>query len=59
MELVDAPQSHNDMRLNFNMNRISGGDVFKIRNISMGFEDKTLFEDFSYEIKQGETVGFD
>lgn len=56
MELVDAPQSHNDMRLNFNMNRISGGDVFKIRNISMGFENKTLFEDFSYEIKQGEKV---
>ena len=56
MELVDAPQSHNDMRLNFNMNRISGGDVFKIRNISMGFEDKTLFEDFSYEIKQGEKI---
>lgn len=56
MELVDAPQSHNDMRLNFNMNRISGGDVFKIRNISMGFENKTLFEDFSYEIKQGEKI---
>lgn len=56
MELVDAPQSHNDMRLNFNINRISGGDVFKIRNISMGFENKTLFEDFSYEIKQGEKI---
>lgn len=56
MELVDAPQSHNDMRLNFNINRISGGDVFKIRNISMGFEDKTLFSDFSYEIKQGEKI---
>ena len=56
MELVDAPQSHSDMRLTFNTNRISGGDVFKIRNISMGFEDKTLFEDFSYEIKQGEKI---
>ncbi len=56
MELVDAPQSHNDMRLKFNINRISGGDVFKIRNISMGFEDKTLFSDFSYEIKQGEKI---
>ena len=56
MELVDAPQSHSDMRLNFNINRISGGDVFKIRNISMGFENKTLFEDFSYEIKQGEKI---
>lgn len=56
MELIDAPQSHSDMRLNFNMERISGGDVLKIRNLSMGFQDKTLFEDFSYEVKQGEKI---
>ncbi len=56
MELVDAPQTHNDMRLSFNMERVSGGDVFKIRNISMGFENKQLFKDFSYEIKQGEKI---
>lgn len=56
MELIDAPQSHSDMRLTFDINRMSGGDVLKIRNISMGFEDKTLFEDFSYEVKQGEKI---
>jgi len=56
MELIDAPQSHSDMRLMFNMERFSGGDVFKIRNLSMGFEERTLFQDFSYDIKQGEKI---
>ncbi len=56
MELIDAPEKHNDMRLNFNMERVSGGDVLKIRSIAMGFEERMLFEDFSYEVKQGERI---
>lgn len=56
MELIDAPESHNDMRLNFNMDRISGGDVLKINSLKMSFEDKTLFENFSAEIKQGQKI---
>ncbi len=56
MELIDAPESHNDMRLNFNMDRISGGDVLKINSLKMSFEDKTLFENFSSEIKQGQKI---
>lgn len=56
MELIEAPEKHNDMRLNFKMDRVSGGDVLKIRSLSMGFEDKTLFNDFSYEVKQGERI---
>ncbi len=56
MELVDAPETHNDMRLNFNMERISGGDVLKIRSVKKGFEDKILFDNFSAEVKQGQKI---
>ena len=56
MELIDAPEAHSDMRLNFNMDRISGGDVLNIRNVTKGFEGKTLFDNFSAEIKQGQKI---
>lgn len=56
MELIDAPETHNDMRLNFTMDRISGGDVLKINSLKMSFENKTLFENFSGEIKQGQKI---
>ena len=56
MELVDAPEGHQDMRLKFDMERISGGDVLKIRSVKKGFEDKVLFRDFSAEIKQGQKI---
>ncbi len=56
MELVDAPEKHNDMRLNFDMERISGGDVLKLRSVTKGFEGKTLFNNFSAEVKQGQRI---
>lgn len=56
MELIDTPESHNDMCLTFNMDRISGGDVLSIRNVSKSFEDKLLFDNFSAEIKQGQKI---
>ncbi len=56
MELVEKYEDHSNMRLNFNLNRLSGGDVFKIKNISKAFDGKTLFSDFSAEIKQGQKI---
>lgn len=56
MELIDAPQQHEDMRLHFTCNRISGGDVFLIRNLSKSFEQKTLFQNFDADIRQGQKI---
>lgn len=56
MELINAPETHNDMRLTFNMDRVSGGDVLSIRNVTKSFQDKTLFDNFSAEIKQGQKI---
>ncbi len=56
MELIDEPEQHADMRLRFDMNRISGGDVMKIHSLSKGFDGKTLFSDFSAEIRQGQRI---
>lgn len=56
MELVDAPESHEDMRLNFKPERVSGGDVLTFRNVSKSFGEKKLFEDFSAQVKQGDKI---
>lgn len=56
MELIEAPRQHEDMRLHFTCNRTSGGDVFLIRNLSKSFGQKTLFQNFDAEIRQGQKI---
>ena len=56
MELIDAPQQHEDMRLHFACSRVSGGDVFSIRNLSKSFGQKTLFQNFNADIRQGQKI---
>jgi len=56
MELVEAPEKHEDMRLTFKQNRVSGGDVLKIKHITKAFDGRMLFSDFSAEIKQGQKI---
>ncbi len=56
MELVDAPESHEDMRLNFAAERVSGGDVLTFRGVGKSFGEKKLFENFSAQVKQGDKI---
>ncbi len=56
MELLDAPETHDDMRLDFSCARYSGGDVFTIENISKTFGERDLFKNFSYNVKQGDRI---
>ncbi|MBR2861902.1 MAG: ABC-F family ATP-binding cassette domain-containing protein [Clostridia bacterium] len=56
MVLLEKHEDHADMRLNFQQNRVSGGDVLKIFSLSKGFENKILFENFSAEIKKGQKI---
>lgn len=56
MELLEAPEEHEDMRLTFSEERISGGDVFYINGVSKSFGEKLLFSPFSAMVKRGEKI---
>lgn len=56
MELIDAPEGHEDMRLHFVCGRPSGGEVFSLKNLSKSFGDKTLFSGFSGDVRQGKKI---
>ncbi len=56
MELIDAPQQHEDMRLRFDCARTSGGDVFTVRGLAKTFGQRTLFQNFDADIKKGQKI---
>ena len=56
MDLLEAPEEHDEMRLSFNIARQSGGDVFTLRDIGKSFENKRLFSHFSTVVKKGERI---
>lgn len=56
MELIDAPQQHEDMRLRFDCARTSGGDVFTVRGLAKAFGQRTLFQNFDADIKKGQKI---
>ncbi len=49
----DAPKS---IRFNFTQSSESGNDVLAVRGLSMGFGERSLFENISFEVKKGERV---
>ena len=57
MDRLEKPTEENDeMRLRLIPNVLSGNDVLSIRDLSKGFEGRTLFEHADIEIKRGERI---
>ena len=56
MDLVDAPETHEELRLRFDAARPSGGDVLNIKNITKRYGDRTLFAPFSASVRQGQRI---
>lgn len=57
IERLEKPVTVNaDMKLTLTPHKISGNDVIQIEGLSKGFDDSTLFENISFEIKRGEHV---
>lgn len=58
MKRLEKPAFFDEkMKLTFRPSRESGEDVLKIEKLSMGFDDKLLFEDISFNIYKGQKVG--
>ena len=57
MTLIEKPSYSQDIRLSFKCKSQSGIDVLKVKGLSMGFDDKTLFRDISFQIQKGDRVG--
>lgn len=56
-EVVEKPfELRDDMRLTLKPCIRSGRDVMQVRHLSMGFADKHLFDDITFDIQRGEHV---
>lgn len=55
--LVDKPVFIEDIRMSFNAKRHSGNDVLKVNELSMSFEENSLFENISFSLEKGDRVG--
>ncbi len=57
IERIDKPtEVKADMKLKLTPHKTSGNDVMQIEGLSKGFDNITLFENVSFEIKRGEHV---
>lgn len=57
MEKLDAPDREKDAsKINFETSVKSGHDVLHIEELSKSYDDKTLFNDLSLDLKRGEKV---
>lgn len=57
IEILDAPdKERKKAKINFSTSISSGNDVLQVKNISMGYEDKNLFKNTTFNIYRGEKV---
>ena len=57
MERVERPQdAPKGIRMRFSEGLASGNDVLQVRGLSMGYAERTLFEDISFLVKRQERV---
>ena len=55
--LVDKPVFIEDIRMSFNAKKHTGNDVLKVNELSMSFEENSLFENISFSLEKGDRVG--
>ena len=56
LERIEKPVSEQKVRFNFQARRRTGDDVLRIRDLSKGFEGRTLFEHFDLHLRAGDRV---
>lgn len=57
LERLDAPdKERKKAKINFYTSISSGNDVLQVKNLSMGYKDKNLFNDIEFNIYRGEKV---
>ncbi|MDR0879131.1 MAG: ABC-F family ATP-binding cassette domain-containing protein [Clostridioides sp.] len=57
IERLDKPDSERaKARIRFSTATVSGNDVLAVRDVSMGYDDRTLFTDLSIDIYRGEKI---
>ncbi len=56
MERVEKPVSEKKVRFQFSARRRSGDEVLRVRGVSKGFGERTLFENFSLTVRAGDRV---
>lgn len=57
MELIDRPKGYEkSASFSFDIERQSGNDVLRIRNLSIAYDDKTIVEDVNLHLDRGEAV---
>ena len=56
MELVDPPKHKSKVRIKFDSSRPSGKEVLILKDLAVGYPDKTMLKDISFQINKGDRV---
>ncbi|MCD5542606.1 ABC-F family ATP-binding cassette domain-containing protein [Lactobacillus delbrueckii] len=56
MELVDPPKHKSKVRIKFDSARPSGKEVLILKDLAVGYTDKTMLKDISFQINKGDRV---
>ncbi|MCI1659170.1 MAG: ABC-F family ATP-binding cassette domain-containing protein [Lactobacillus delbrueckii] len=56
MELVDPPKRKSKVRIKFDSARPSGKEVLILKDLAVGYPDKTMLKDISFQINKGDRV---
>ncbi|MBQ8110154.1 MAG: ABC-F family ATP-binding cassette domain-containing protein [Clostridia bacterium] len=56
LERVEKPMSEQKVRFNFTARRRTGDDVLRVKDLSKGFEGRTLFEHLNLHLRAGDRV---
>ncbi|WP_270237018.1 ABC-F family ATP-binding cassette domain-containing protein [Lactobacillus delbrueckii] len=56
MELVDPPKHKSKVRIKFDSARPSGKEVLILKDLAVGYPDKTILKDISFQINKGDRV---
>ncbi|MCD5505288.1 ABC-F family ATP-binding cassette domain-containing protein [Lactobacillus delbrueckii] len=56
MELVDPPKHKPKVRIKFDSARPSGKEVLILKDLAVGYPDKTMLKDISFQINKGDRV---
>ena len=56
LERIEKPVNEQKVRFNFTARRRTGDDVLMVRDLSKGFEGRTLFEHFDLHLRAGDRV---
>ena len=56
MELIDPPKHDSKVRIAFNSKWPSGKEVLILKDLAVGYPDKTMLKDISFQVNKGDRV---